>query len=63
MQVSFMFGGEKRCGKQNIRISRSYYKGPFKAGKAPSEDSSAPFPGHILSTDGFAVLIATLGAL
>ena len=25
MQVSCMFGGEKRCGKQNIRISRSYY--------------------------------------
>ena len=30
---------------------------------ATSEDNSAPFTGHILSTDGFGVLTATLSAL
>ena len=44
-------------------LSRNCQRTKKGAQKATSEDNSAPFPGHILSTDGFAVLIATLGAL
>ena len=52
MQVSFVFGGEKKCGKQNIRISRSYYRGPFKKlsedqeghGKPPVKTTLHPSP-------------------
>ena len=68
MQVSSIFGGEKKCGKQNKQelLQRSFQEtvgGPRRARKATSEDNSAPFPGHILSTDGFGVLTATLSAL
>lgn len=71
MQVYFIFGGEKKRGKPNIMkqelLERSFQEtigGPRRgARKATSEDNSAPFTGLILSTDGFGVLITTLGAL
>ena len=51
--------------KQEL-LQRSFQEtvgGPRRARKATSEDNSAPFPGHILSTDGFGVLTTTLSAL
>ena len=44
-------------------LSRNYRRTKKGARKATSEDNSAPFTGLILSTDGFGVLITTLGAL